>query len=74
MTLQDTLLYDCGTWDVSAKWEIPRDAVSGIYFARLVREDDASPYTWKSDAPKFKMEVEVAIVFEIFEYLPFVSL
>jgi hypothetical protein len=30
---------DCGTWDVSAQWAVPSDATSGIYFAKLVRED-----------------------------------
>ncbi|MGK2958802.1 MAG: N,N-dimethylformamidase beta subunit family domain-containing protein [Acidimicrobiales bacterium] len=34
-----TGLVDCGNWDVSASWNIPADAVSGIYFAKLVRED-----------------------------------
>ena len=32
-------LVDCGNWAVSASWEAPEDATSGIYFARLVRED-----------------------------------
>jgi hypothetical protein len=32
-------LVDCGNWNVSATWAIPADAVSGIYFAHLVRED-----------------------------------
>ncbi|KQV70342.1 DUF4082 domain-containing protein [Rhizobium sp. Root1220] len=32
-------LIDCGNWSVSASWEIPTDAVSGVYFAKLVRED-----------------------------------
>ena len=30
---------DCGNWAVSASWRAPADATSGIYFARLVRED-----------------------------------
>ena len=30
---------DCGNWGVSAQCPIPGDAVSGIYFARLVRAD-----------------------------------
>lgn len=34
-----TGLVDCGTWAVSASWAVPADAVSGIYFARLVRTD-----------------------------------
>jgi hypothetical protein len=32
-------LIDCGNWSVSASWTIPEDAVSGVYFAKLVRED-----------------------------------
>ena len=32
-------LIDCGNWAVSASWGIPIDAVSGIYIAKLVRED-----------------------------------
>jgi len=32
-----TGLVDCGNWGVSATWTVPGDAVSGIYFAHLVR-------------------------------------
>src|SRR5215217_5138080 len=34
-----TGLIDCGNWAVSASWAVPADAVSGIYLAKLVRED-----------------------------------
>lgn len=34
-----TDLYDCGTWGVSASWQVPSSAVSGIYIARPVRSD-----------------------------------
>ena len=34
-----TGLVDCGNWSVSATWDVPADAVSGIYFAKLIRED-----------------------------------
>ena len=37
-----TGLVDCGNWSVSASWAVPADAVSGIYFAKLVRTDVAS--------------------------------
>jgi Domain of unknown function (DUF4082)/Bacterial Ig-like domain/Bacterial Ig domain/Purple acid Phosphatase, N-terminal domain len=37
-----TGLVDCGNWSVSASWAVPADAVSGIYFAKLVREDGVS--------------------------------
>ncbi|MGO8124048.1 DUF4082 domain-containing protein [Rhizobium ruizarguesonis] len=48
-------LIDCGNWSVSASWQIPTDAVSGVYFAKLVREDgveDASiiPFVVRDDA------------------------
>jgi hypothetical protein len=41
-------LYDCGNWALSASWPVPADAVSGLYLARLVREDDEPP-TWRPD-------------------------
>ncbi len=34
-----TLIYDCGTWAVSASWAVPSTAVSGVYFALLTRPD-----------------------------------
>ena len=33
-------LVDCGNWAVTASWAIPADAVSGVYFAKLVRTDN----------------------------------
>jgi hypothetical protein len=41
-------LYDCGNWAVSGSWAVPANAVSGLYLARLVREDDEPP-TWRPD-------------------------
>lgn len=40
--LQDvsTELTDCGTWAVSASWNVPDDAVSGVYIAKLTRKDN----------------------------------
>ncbi len=37
-----TGLIDCGNWTESASWTVPTDAVSGIYFAKVVREDGAN--------------------------------
>ncbi|MCG8349360.1 MAG: DUF4082 domain-containing protein, partial [Chloroflexales bacterium] len=34
-----TGLIDCGNWSVSASWNVPSDATSGIYIARPVRTD-----------------------------------
>ena len=41
LTEAATGLVDCGNWSMSASWAVPADAVSGIYFAKLVREDGA---------------------------------
>ncbi len=34
-----TGLIDCGNWGVSASWQVPESAVSGLYVAQLVRND-----------------------------------
>lgn len=34
-----TGLIDCGNWNLSGSWAVPANAVSGIYFAKLVRTD-----------------------------------
>lgn len=34
-----TELVDCGTWTVSASWNVPASAVSGVYLAKLTRKD-----------------------------------
>ncbi|GAA1968298.1 hypothetical protein GCM10009798_30910 [Nocardioides panacihumi] len=39
LTNDTTGLVDCGNWSQNASWTVPADAVSGIYFARLVRTD-----------------------------------
>jgi hypothetical protein len=46
----DTRLYDCGTWAVSAEWAIPADAVSGVYIARIIREDPDN--NWRMDGSR----------------------
>jgi hypothetical protein len=30
---------DCGNWSVTASWSVPADATSGIYFAKVIRDD-----------------------------------
>jgi len=51
-TEEGTLLVDCGNWAPSARWQIPASAVSGLYFARLVRSDECGPgeCTWRQDS------------------------
>ena len=39
LTNSATGLIDCGNWAVSASWDVPANATSGIYFARVVRTD-----------------------------------
>jgi hypothetical protein len=39
MTDPTTGLIDCGNWGVSASWQVPATATSGIYFAHLIRTD-----------------------------------
>jgi Domain of unknown function (DUF4082)/Bacterial Ig-like domain/Bacterial Ig domain len=34
-----TGLIDCGNWGVSGSWPVPANATSGIYFAKVVRND-----------------------------------
>ena len=49
-----TGLYDCGNWTVSASWNVPATAVSGIYIARLARTDNGGashiPFVVRDDA------------------------
>ncbi|HEY7633110.1 MAG TPA: DUF4082 domain-containing protein [Thermoleophilaceae bacterium] len=39
LTQASTGLVDCGNWSVSASWQIPSTAVSGVYIAHLQRND-----------------------------------
>ena len=45
LTDSTTGLTDCGNWTISASWNVPATAVSGVYYALLTRPDtgDASP-------------------------------
>lgn len=47
-------LVDCGNWAVSASWQVPTDAVSGVYIARLIRGDTGGdshiPFVVRDDA------------------------
>ncbi|WP_315926631.1 DUF4082 domain-containing protein [Mesorhizobium sp. SP-1A] len=50
-------LIDCGNWGVSASWQVPTDAVSGVYIAKLVREDGTAgenliPFVVRDDSSK----------------------
>ena len=47
-------LLDCGNWSVSASWQVPADATSGVYIARPTRTDDGGashiPFIVRDDA------------------------
>jgi methionine-rich copper-binding protein CopC len=50
-----TGLVDCGSWGVSATWNVPATAVSGVYFAHIYRTDGVSdenqiPFVVTNDA------------------------
>jgi hypothetical protein len=40
LTDDTTNVMDCGNWEVSASWDVPADAVSGVYIAAPTRIDD----------------------------------
>jgi hypothetical protein len=40
LTDESTGLVDCGNWGVSASWAVPSTAVSGIYFAKVIRSNN----------------------------------
>jgi hypothetical protein len=54
-----TGLIDCGNWAVSASWNVPADAVSGVYIARLVRNDTGGasqiPFVVRNDGGRAQM-------------------
>ena len=47
-------LIDCGNWAVSASWTVPSTAVSGVYLAHLIRNDNGAgstiPFVVRNDA------------------------
>ena len=47
-----TFNYDCGTWSVSTQWQVPADAVSGVYIAKLTMGTDESeiPFVVRDDS------------------------
>ena len=54
LTDSTTGLIDCGNWGVSASWTVPTTAVSGVYLAHLVRNDNGGgsdvPFVVRNDS------------------------
>ena len=63
-TTASTGLIDCGNWGVSASWSVPADAVSGVYIAKLVRDDTGGasqiPFVVRDDAGSSQMLVRTS--------------
>jgi Domain of unknown function (DUF4082)/Concanavalin A-like lectin/glucanases superfamily/Fibronectin type III domain/Bacterial Ig domain/Viral BACON domain len=64
LTTASTGLIDCGNWAVSASWTVPSDSVSGVYIARLVRDDNGGasqiPFVVRDDAAASDMLVRTS--------------
>ncbi len=59
-----TALIDCGNWAVSVSWDVPSDAVSGIYYARVRRTDTGAQneivFVVRDDASRSKILFQTA--------------
>jgi hypothetical protein len=59
-----TGLIDCGNWAVSASWTVPTTAVSGIYLAHLIRNDNGAgsliPFVVRNDASHSDMLIQTS--------------
>lgn len=58
-------LVDCGTWRVSASWNVPATAVPGFYVANFVREDGTSgasqfPFVVRDDGSNAAIVVQTS--------------
>ncbi len=64
LTQSGTGLVDCGNWGVSASWTVPASAVSGVYFAHLIRNDTGGdsmiPFVVRNDAGKSGIVVQTS--------------
>src|SRR5690242_15606119 len=64
LTTASTGLIDCGNWAVSASWTVPSSSVSGVYMARLVRDDTGGasqiPFVVRDDAGSSQMLVRTS--------------
>ena len=64
LTDSATGLIDCGNWGVSASWTVPSTSVSGVYIARLIRDDNGGasqiPFVVRDDAAHSDMLVRTS--------------
>ena len=59
VTTASTGLIDCGNWAESASWTVPSGSVSGVYVARLIRDNTGGaslvPFVVRDDASTSQM-------------------
>jgi hypothetical protein len=58
-----TGLVDCGSWQVSASWTVPANAVSGVYEAHIQRSDGRDnqiPFVVRNDASHSDLVVQTS--------------
>jgi hypothetical protein len=64
LTDSATGLIDCGNWGVSASWTAPSTSVSGVYIAKLIRDDNGGasqiPFVVRDDAASSDMLVRTS--------------
>src|SRR5512132_267228 len=64
LTDSATGLIDCGNWGVSASWAVPSTSVSGVYVAKLIRDDNGGasliPFVVRDDATPSDMLVRTS--------------
>jgi hypothetical protein len=64
LTAPATGLIDCGNWGVSGSWAVPSTAVSGVYIAHLVRNDNGAdsqiPFVVRDDASHSKVLLQTS--------------
>lgn len=64
LTDSSTGLIDCGNWAVSASWQVPVTAASGVYLAHLVRNDTGGgsliPFVVRNDASTSDIVVQTS--------------
>merc|ERR1719192_506667 len=62
----ETLHFDCGGRGVSAEWEVPQTAVSGVYLARLVRSD--GKLSWRQDNSQYGADIRCLQMLHLFYF------
>src|SRR3954452_8424836 len=64
ITTASTGLIDCGNWAVSGSWTVPSSSVSGVYIAKLVRDDTGGasqiPFVVRDDSSSSQMLVRTS--------------